>query len=154
MGNLPDGDTDDTGCQTVRGVGGCFGSDLDHDGTSYQADWPDGTGAHPASVIMGASNDQGFGPLNAATTGSAGPYDEAFNAITFKTTEGTNGPFYPFFSRAGTGTACRFNFGNDIPGTTSADFGKATQYGTSITNPCLPAPDLTVAKTHPTRSRR
>ena len=38
MGNLPDGDTDDTGCQTVRGIGGCFGSDLDHDGTSYQAD--------------------------------------------------------------------------------------------------------------------
>jgi len=148
-GNLPDGgDTDDTGCQTVRGVGGCFGSDLDHDGTPYQADWPDGTAAHPASVITGAANDQGFGPLNAATTASAGPYDEAYNAITFKTTEGTNGAFYPFFSQAGTGTACRFYFGNDIPGTTTNDYGKATQYGTSITNPCLPAPDLTVKKTH------
>ena len=147
-GNLPDGDTDDTGCSNVRGVGGCFGSDLDHDGTSYQADWPDGTAAHPASVITGAANDQGFGPLNAATTGSAGPYDEAFNSITFKTTEATNGAFYPFFSLAGTGAACRFYFGNDIPGTTTNDYGKAAQYGTSISNPCLPAPDLTVKKTH------
>ena len=83
----PDGsDTDDTGCQTVRGIGGCFGSDLDHDGTPYQADWPDGTAAHPASVILGAPNDQGVGPLNAATSGSS-TYDQAYDTITFQTTE-------------------------------------------------------------------
>jgi uncharacterized repeat protein (TIGR01451 family) len=145
---LPDNsDTDDTNCQTVRGIGGCFGSDLDHDGTPYQADWPDGSAAHPASVILGAPNDRGVGPLNAATSGSS-TYDEGYDTITFQTTEATTGAFYPFWSQAGTGSSCRFNFGNDIAGTTTNDFGKATQYGTTISNPCFPAPDLTVKKSH------
>lgn len=144
----PDGpDVDDTSCQTIRGIGGCIGSDLDHDGTPYKADWADGTAGHPASVILGAPNDQGVGPLNAATSASS-TYDEAYATITFQTTEATTGAFYPFFSQAGTGAACRFNFGNDIPGTTTNDFGKATQYGTTIQNPCFPAPDLTLKKSH------
>jgi hypothetical protein len=54
------------------------------------------------------------------------------------TTEATNFAFYPFFSQAGTGSSCVFNFGNDIPGVTTTDFGKAAQYGTTIDNPCLP----------------
>jgi hypothetical protein len=124
-------------CGTVRGVGGCFDRDLDQDGTSYQADWPDGTAAHPSSVILGSADDRGVGPLSTSTT-STNTYDEGYNTITFRTTEGTSAPFYPFFSQAGTGASCRFNFGNDIPGTTTNDFGKAAQYGTTITNPCLP----------------
>jgi uncharacterized repeat protein (TIGR01451 family) len=122
-------------------------SDLDHDGTSYKADWPDGTAVHPASVILGAPNDRGVGPLNAATSGSS-TYDEAYDTITFQTTEATSGAFYPFWSEAGTGASCRFNLGNDIPGTTTTDFGKASQYGTTIQNPCFPAPDLTITKSH------
>ena len=133
----PDGsDTDDTGCQTVRGIGGCFGSDLDHDGTSYKADWPDGTAVHPSSVILGAPNDRGVGPLNAATSGSS-TYDQAYDTITFQTTEATTGAFYPFWSQAGTGASCRFNFGNDIPGTTTTDFGKASQIRDEHTEPVL-----------------
>jgi uncharacterized repeat protein (TIGR01451 family) len=144
----PDGnDTDDTGCQTVRGIGGCFGQDNDHDGTPYQADWPDGTANHPASFIFSSPNDLGVGPMN-ATIADPSTYDQAYDQITFQTTESTTAPFYPFYSQAGTGAACRFNFGNDIPGTTTNDFGKATQYGTSIANPCFSAPDLTIAKSH------
>ncbi len=151
--------TDDTGCQTVRSIGGCFGADLDHDGTSYLADWPDGSSAHPASIIIGAPNDTGVGPLNALTT-TGTTFDEGYNTLTFKTSENTNGTFYPFYTQAGTGPSCLFNFGNDIPGTTTNVFGQAAQFGTppldvngfatgtTINNPCLPAPDLTITKSH------
>lgn len=143
----PDGnDTDDNGCQTVRGVGGCFGSDTDHDGTSYQADWPDGSASHPATIVLGSPNDLGVGPMN-ATIASPSTYDQAYDQITFQTTESTTAPFYPFYSQAGTGSGCRFNFGNDLPGTTN-DFSKAAQYGTTITNPCFPAPNLKITKSH------
>jgi hypothetical protein len=124
-------------CFTIRGVGGCFDSDLDQDGVCYQANWPDGTGTHPSSVIIGAPDDKGVGPLS-ASTGGGSTYDEGYTTIKFATTEGTATTFYPFFSQAGTGAACRFNFGNDIPGTTTDDFSKAAQYGTTIDNPCFP----------------
>jgi hypothetical protein len=134
---LPDTDSDDTGCGTTRGIGGCFGSDLDHDGTPYLADWPDGTAAHPGTLVLGSADDKGVGPLSTSVS-SPGNYDEPYNSIKFATTEATSGAFYPFFSQAGTGAACRFNFGNDITGVTTNDFGKAAQYGTTIANPCLP----------------
>jgi uncharacterized repeat protein (TIGR01451 family) len=125
-------------CGTLRGIGGCTASDKDHDGTSYLADWPNGTAAFPASVILGSPNDQGVGPLSAATTGGS-TYNQGYKTIQFRTTEGTNGAFYPFYSQAGTGPSCVFNFGNDILGTTTNDFSQAAQYGTTIQNPCFPA---------------
>lgn len=135
---FPDGhDADDVGCGTTRGIGGCFGSDTDHDGTPYLADWPDGNASHPGTLILGSSDDKGVGPLSTSISNTS-DYDEPYNKIKFATTEGTNGAFYPFFSQAGTGSACRFNFGNDITGVTTNDFGKAAQYGTTIANPCLP----------------
>ena len=130
------GDFCQNGCGTVRGVGGCFNSDTDHNGTSYLADWPDGTVAHPASLILGAPDDKGVGPLFPSS--SPNTYDEGYTRIKFVTTEATNFAFYPFFSQAGTGSSCVFNFGNDIPNVTTNDFGKAAQYGTTINNPCLP----------------
>jgi Bacterial Ig-like domain (group 3) len=134
----PDGgDTDDAGCGTIRGVGGCVASDQDQDGVCYNANWADGTAAHPGSVILGAPDDSGVGPL-AASAGSPGTYDQGYGQITFQTTEGTATAFYPFFTQAGTGSACRFNFGDTIPGVTTNDFGKAAQYGTTIDNPCAP----------------
>ena len=129
----------DTNCGTVRGVGGCFDSENDHDGTSYLADWPDGTGAHPASLILMSPDNQGVGPLS-ANTSSSSTYDQGYKTIRFATTEATTGAFYPFYSQAGTGASCVFNFGNDIPGTTTNDFGKATQFGAAaFSNPCFPA---------------
>jgi hypothetical protein len=133
----PDGDADDKNCSTTRGIGGCFDSDNDQDGLPYQADWPDGTAAHPGSFVIGSPNDKGVGPMTTSTT-SLSTFDEGYSTITFQTTESTATTFYPFFSQAGTGPACRFNFGNDIPGTTTNDFGQAAQYGTTIENPCFP----------------
>ena len=140
--NCPAGETcvGQTTCSSTRGIGGCFDQDNDQDGTPYQADWADGTAVHPSSNIIGAPNDQGVGPLGAAP-GTPTNYNQGYDTIAFRTTEGTAAPaFYPFFSQAGTGAACRFNFGNDIPGTTTTDFGKRAQYSTNITNPCFPGP--------------
>jgi hypothetical protein len=135
---LPDADTDDTSCGTVRGIGRCLAADTDHNGTSYQADWPDGTAAHPASLILGSPDDRGVGPLSASTTRTS-KYNQGYSTLEFRTTEPTSGAFYPFFTQAGTGSSCRFNFGNDIPGITTDDFGQAAQYdGIPRDNPCLP----------------
>ncbi len=129
-------DSDPTSCGTIRGVGGCIGSDTDHDGTSYLADWPDGTVGHPATLVLGSPDDRGVGPLTSSVS-NLSTFDEGYNRIKFMTTESTTGAFYPFWSQAGTGSACRFNFGNDLPGTTT-DFGKTAQYDTTIDNPCMP----------------
>ena len=125
-----------TSCGVNRGVGGCTDSDLLHHGPSYQAVWPDGTASHPASLVLGSPDDRGVGPLSAPTSTST-TYNLGYKTITFQTTEGTNGAFYPFWSQIGAGVNCVFNFGNDNPGETN-NFGKKAQYGTSITNPCLP----------------
>ena len=132
---LPDSDADDTGCGTTLGVGICTGTDSNHDGTSYKADWPDGTANHPGSLIIGNVLDDGMGPMSF----SGGSYQAAFGKIFFQPA-GVAGAFYPFFSQAGTGHACVFNFGNDIAGTTTNDFGQTAQYGTTIDNPCTGAP--------------
>jgi HYR domain-containing protein len=132
----PDSDADDTGCGTALGVGGCTGKDGDYDGTSYVADWPDGTASHPGSLIIENALDDGMGPLSF----SNGSYQAAYGSIFFQPATTNLGAFYPFFSQAGTGHSCVFNFGDDIPGTTSNDFGKTAQYGTTITNPCTGAP--------------
>jgi hypothetical protein len=139
----PDGDGDDTGCNTFRGVGGCQGKDSDQDGVCYTASWADGTASRPASFIIGSPDDSGVGPLSSSATNLT-TYDEGYSTILFQTTESTATTFYPFFSQAGTGSACRFNFGNDIPGTTTNDFGQAAQYGNTINNPCFPGVRETV----------
>jgi uncharacterized repeat protein (TIGR01451 family) len=134
----PDPPENGMSCGTTRGIGGCTASDLDHDGTSYVADWPDGTAGHPAPIIITAPNDKGVGPLSANTIGGS-TYNQGFKSIEFRTTESTTGTFYPFWSQAGTGPSCVFNFGNDIPGVTTNDFGQRAQYFTTIANPCFPA---------------
>jgi len=146
---LPDGDTDDVSCSTIRGIGGCGGDpthlDADQDGVSYQSKWPDGTAAHPGSLILSSVSLQGVGPMNATTAGS---YIQGYDEISFRDTESKNAgtAFYPFFSMSSSGPACRFNFGNDIPGVTTNDFSQAGQYTVNppvpdaniISNPCFP----------------
>jgi plastocyanin len=132
-------DAEDAFAVNIRGIGGYLGSDLDHDGTSYQADWPDGVSSHPASLVLQSPNDRGVGPLTSpAGNGNLCVYNQGYSTIRFATTEPVFGAFYPFYSQAGTGSSCVFNFGKDIPGATTDDFNKAGQYGTTISNPCLP----------------
>jgi len=109
---------------------------------SYQANWADGTSSHPASIIIGSPNNKGIGPQSVSPTNPS-VYSTGYNGMKFKTTESTAGvAFYPFYSRSGSGSGCRLNFGNDIPGVTKSDFGKAAQYTAPypgvIPNPCSP----------------
>jgi FIMAH domain len=139
--NLPDGGDEgeippgtNSPCTSLLGVGGCSSKDSDYDGTPYQADWPDGSSNHPSTLIMGSPDGNGVGPLSY----KGGSYSEGYSKVHFATTVSTaSAGFYPFYTQAGTGSSCKFNFGNDIGGTTTNDFGKDAQYGTTIDNPCL-----------------
>lgn len=174
LGSTGDSDADDSPCFPGPTVAGCLafakGGDTDFDGTPYSANWPDGTLAHPSSVIIGASNGKGVGPMSFVSgSGYSNPYtqiqfetDVPFSEPQCHTSTGsgctvppvdpnTNTTvFYPFYSQSGTGSTCRFNFGNDIGTKTVNDFGKTAEYGTSqtnepalfasgaISNPCIP----------------
>ncbi|GAA2809921.1 hypothetical protein GCM10010522_29750 [Kribbella solani] len=137
--------------------------DLDFDGSSYQADWPDGSRGHPTSFEY-------IGPF----TGGAHPYPNiqfetnvAASEILCNTITGAGctavpqgAAFYPFWSLGSTsalqatpslGRLCVWNFGNVINHRTVQTFGKTTQYGTpdltrfggTLTSAVLPNPQLT-----------
>jgi hypothetical protein len=143
------GDSDDVGC-FPSGPGnllaGCLGSDIDFDGTPYQADWPDGS-RHAATPVNFTS------PHFKATGGHE--YDGVYPIMQLETdvlaSEATCQPngvgcgvpppasnvpgasypaaqFYPFFSVVSQGDyGCTFLFGNNTRGVD--DFGKDAQYG-------------------------
>jgi hypothetical protein len=109
--------------------------DLDFEGSSYVADWPDGTAGHPSSF-------QYIGPFSNGL--------HSYPSVQYETNVGaseilcnvatgagcTNSPvgaaFYPFWSLGHgiAGNVCVWNFGNDIAGATKLDFGKTAEYGT------------------------
>jgi hypothetical protein len=111
--------------------------DLDFDGTSYQADFPDGSRGHPTSF-------QYLGPFDGG--GHTYPsirYETDVPASEITCNVGTGAgctafpagaKFYPFWTlgrgRGALSGVCLWNFGNDIPGTTVLDFGKTAEYGT------------------------
>jgi hypothetical protein len=113
--------------------------DLDFDGQSYQADWPNGSPNYPTTF-------QYTGPYTAS--GTAYPQVQyqtdvggSSNLCNIGTGAGcavppTGAAFYPFWSLSPHFYApssnvhgCAWNFGNDQP-TTINDFGKDAQYGT------------------------
>jgi len=162
LGANGDNDADDAPCFPGPTIAGCLAfatsGDTDFDGTSYQPDWPDGTGNHPQPLALVG------GPITLTNTGFGG----LFPSMQFETNVGytetgcnpftgagctvppAGAAFYPFYSRAGTGSTCVLTFGNDIPGATSNDFGKDAQYGPNnasqpalrtsgfFTNVCMP----------------
>jgi hypothetical protein len=107
--------------------------DLDYDGSSYVADWPDGSANHPTSF-------QYIGPFtNGLDTYPQVQYetDGVDSEANCDTSTGAGctvpplGPgdaptFYPFWSLS---HGCQWNFGNDIAGQTAQDFGQDAQYG-------------------------
>lgn len=145
--------------------------DLDYDGASYLADWPNGSPRHPTSF-------QYIGPF---TKGKPYPKvqfetDAPASEIFCNTTTGVGctvpplkAAFYPFWTlgkatisaptKGGPTTAgpqlahkigCAWNFGNTIAGVTVRSFGKDGEYGTpdtaryggTSTSPVMPNPQL------------
>jgi hypothetical protein len=144
-----DGDADDAPCFSGPTLPGCLnlaqGGDIDFDGSSYVADWPDGTTNNATSLQISSVSGNGFGPLSAPRGSNS--YTSGYPSFQFETdvlaSESTCNPdgsgctvppagavFYPFYAQSGTGASCNFTFGNDIRGATTNDFGRDTQYGT------------------------
>jgi hypothetical protein len=115
--------------------------DLDFDGLSYRADWPNGSSSFPTSIRY-------IGPF---TGSSASTYPSvqfetdtagSQNLCNVTTGKGCSAPpisasFYPFWTLTNkqgisgltSKGACVWNFGNTISGVTTNNFGKASQYG-------------------------
>lgn len=148
-----DGDLDDAPCfptSPTSILAGCIGADLDFDGTSYQADWPNGRRGTPTPVEFTS-------PLSISSGSSR--YTNQYPILQFETdalaSESTCNPdgtgctvpppganFYPFYSAEGafgqfgsqgvgqfnSQDGCMFLFGNNTRGVSS--FGQDAQYGT------------------------
>jgi hypothetical protein len=160
-GKEGDHDDDDQPCFDGPTVPGCLnfaqGGDIDFDGTSYLADWPDGTENNAPSAAI-------RGPLSVS---SKGQYTRPYRKVQFETEVGASestcmpdgsgctvppqgAAFYPFYSVVGDGANCAFEFGN-LSGPGINNFGGDAQYGSPKlewffglssggvrANPCIP----------------
>jgi hypothetical protein len=117
--------------------------DLDFDGNSYRADWPNGSGNFPTPMrFVGPFTNGGTYPKIQFETDALGS-EGLCNVNTGHncTTPPLGSKFYPFWTMNNTQTlsglsgkgVCVWNFGNVISHVTTKNFGKAGQYG---------APDL------------
>jgi len=131
-----------SGCQQNEFQNG----DLDFDGSTYVADWPDGNANHPTSFRYLGPFDPAGNQYPNVQFETDGPGSEANCQPSAPTPATCKEPpdgamFYPFWSitnlqgLSGVSTApsspCVWNFGNDIAGVTTNDFGKDVQYGTA-----------------------
>jgi hypothetical protein len=119
------------GCQTNFFQNG----DLDYDGTSYVADWPDGSANHPTSFqyIGPFTNGLHTYPQIQFETDAAGSEANCNIGTGAGCAVPPLGPgnaptFYPFWTLS---HGCLWNFGNIIAGRTAQSFGGAAEYGTS-----------------------
>jgi len=147
-------------------VAGCLQSafqngDLDFDGTSYQADWPDGSSNFPTPFryIGPFTNGSSYPSIQFETNTASSENLCNVTTGTGCTAPPTGAAFYPFWSMNNTQTlgslsptpgVCVWNFGNDIAGVTTSDFGKDGQYGTpdvavfggTLTSPVMSNPEF------------
>jgi hypothetical protein len=143
-----DRDSDDAPCFTGPDdlIPGCLGADLDFDGTSYQADWPDGTMNRATSVAIRSARGGGIGPLS--WSDSENTYTRPFPIVHIESTvsdsEASCQPdgvgctvppqharFYPFYALQQQGddvSSCALLFGN-FSGPGIDNFGKDAQFG-------------------------
>jgi len=134
-----DHDADDPPCFSGPTLPGCLnlaqGGDIDFDGSSYLADWPDGTENNATSASI-------RGPLSVAGNGQ---FTQPYNKVQFETEVGASestcmpdgsgcvvppkgAAFYPFYSVSQDGGSCAFVFGN-LSGKGINNFGGDRQYG-------------------------
>jgi hypothetical protein len=168
VGANGDNDADDAPCFTGPGdlIPGCLGGDLDFDGPSYLADWPDGTSNHATSLALRSVQGNGIGPLSGSGEGGFNqPYPIVYLQTDVAASESACQPngvgcvvpprgaqFYPFWAlqEASGGTACALVFGN-FSGPGINNFGADKQYFTAnlswffgqntagpMANPCTP----------------
>jgi len=124
------------GCETNFTQNG----DLDFDGNSYIADWPNGSSKHPTTFRYAGPFDAHGNPYPSVQfeTDVAGSENncDVFTGAGCTALPG-GAAFYPYWtlgrSTSGSsalGGGCTWNFGNTIPGTTINAFGGDAEYGT------------------------
>jgi hypothetical protein len=129
--------------------------DLDYDGSSYIADWPDGSPDHPTSFEYSGpiSNGKPYPQIQFETDAAGSEALCDVSTGTGCTVPPAGAQFYPFWTLARNGhSSCVWNFGNDIPGDTFNDFGQDAQYGVpdiarfggTLTSPVISNPQLGV----------
>jgi hypothetical protein len=119
--------------------------DLDFDGNSYIADWPDGSKNHPTSFQYAGPFDSHGKSYPQVQIQTDLPASE--NDCNVVTGEGCSVPphgaqFYPYWTLAqqqgsdqmrqnsNGGSSCVWNFGNTIQDVTTNNLGRVAQYGT------------------------
>jgi hypothetical protein len=117
--------------------------DLDFDGTSYRADWPDGQRGHPTAFqYLGPFDAQGHTYPQIQFESNAPASEILCNTRTGAgcTVPPVGAAFYPFWTLGSLGrgsgplsNVCVWSFGNVIPGVTRLDFGRTAEYGTPNT---------------------
>jgi hypothetical protein len=148
-------------------VAGCLddyyqNGDLDFEGSSYIADWPDGSATHPTPFQYTGPFDAAGNPYPSVQfeTDLAGSEQDC----NVSTGSGCTAPpagsaFYPFWtigkqsSISGGGKVCAWNFGNVIANVTTSSFGGDAEYGTpdtaryagTLTSPVLANPQLSAS---------
>ncbi len=125
-------------------VSGCLqnqfqNGDLDFDGNSYRADWPDGTRRYPQTFRYVGPFSHGHTYPSIQFQTNVGASERLCNPGTGArcTAPPIGARFYPFWSLNRTQRlkgisqrdACVWNFGNVIKGVTATAFGKDKQYG-------------------------
>ncbi|MFL6163869.1 MAG: hypothetical protein ACJ74U_16820 [Jatrophihabitantaceae bacterium] len=149
--NREPADADDAGCfppaaSTLIKIGGCLATNFGYDGTSYLPDWPNGTNSRPSPTIW--------------TSPKTGPnYNVQYPTAAFNTDlpaieqslmpacngdtganctrrpptdDGTPAAFYPYYSSGHALGGCAWTVGQNVPGFSTADYGKLAQYGSLL----------------------
>jgi hypothetical protein len=140
-------DGEDFGCWAPAAsglikIGGCEGSNVGYDGTSYLQDWPNGSAARPTPTIFTSPmtgpnytvnySSVGFNTDLPAIEGQLGTCNNSTGAgctIIPPTDDGAPAQFYPYYT---TGTAlggCAWTVGQMYPGFSTNNFGAHHQYG-------------------------
>ncbi len=146
--NVGPADSDDYGCfnanqSTLIKVGGCEAANLGYDGPSYLPDWPNGnrfltpTPTLFTSPLTGPAYDINYSQVAfntdlPAIEGQIGQCNihTGTGCSLFPTTDsGTPTAFYPYYTIGNALGGCAWAPGQDVPGFTTANFGKNSQYG-------------------------
>jgi hypothetical protein len=148
-GNQEPADGDDFGCfpaaqATLIKVGGCEGSNVGYDGTSYLNDWPNGnTATRPSptlfsSPLTGPAFNRNYSqvafntdlPAIEGQLGTCNIYTGAGCSL-YPPTDDNGAPaqFYPYYTTGTVGGTCYWSPGQVVPGFSTNNYGKNTQYG-------------------------
>ncbi len=145
-------DGDDQYClpaaaSTLVHITGCLGTNTGFDGASYQPVWPDGnTALHPTPILFSSpltgqnyttnynrvALEADLPRIEVTSTPACDRTTGANCTLIPVTDDGTPANFYPFFSASRDEGACMWALGNDIPGVTTNDFGRNSQYGSLL----------------------